>query len=118
MEDLTQKKCVPCKGGIPPLTSEEIATYTPQLKEGWKILEPTTPMKVDGLGKKLQKEFSFKDFKEAILFVNKVAEIAEQEQHHPNIAIDYSKVEITLWTHKIVGLHENDFILAAKIEQL
>ena len=108
MENLSNKKCVPCQGGIPPLTADEITKYLPQIKEDWQLLGST----------KLHKEFQFNSFKEAIDFTNKVAKIAEEEQHHPNILINYNKVEIDIWTHKINGLHENDFILASKIDTL
>ena len=106
--DLTQKKCVPCEGGTPPLRNEEIEKYLSQLKTKWDVVE----------GRKIKKQFIFEDFKKAIEFVNKVANIAEREQHHPDIHIFYSKVTIELWTHAIGGLSENDFIIAAKIENL
>lgn len=118
MENLNNKKCVPCQGGTPPMTTDEIKKYLPQIKADWEVLDSSSEMKVDGLGKKLRKEFKFKDFKEAMIFVNKVADICEQEGHHANIYIDYNRVELTLWTHKIVGLHENDFILASKIDNI
>ena len=106
---LTDKKCVPCEGGVQPFTEEEIEGYMPQLKEGWGVVD----------GKKIQKKIKFKDFKEAIKFLNKVAEIAEQEGHHPDMSVfGWNKVEIELSTHAIGGLSENDFILAAKIEQV
>lgn len=103
---LIQKKCVPCEGGMPPLGAEKIKEYSAQLKNSWDVLE----------NKKIRREFVFKGFKEAIVFVNKVAEIAEQEDHHPDIHIFYRKVVIELWTHAVGGLSENDFIMAAKIE--
>lgn len=108
MENLQNKKCIPCQGGIPPLTEEEIKPYLSQIKEDWQVLNAM----------KLHKEFKFDTFKQAIDFTNKVAEIAESENHHPNILINYNKVEIDIWTHKIDGLHENDFILASKIDTL
>ncbi|MFA6136326.1 MAG: 4a-hydroxytetrahydrobiopterin dehydratase [Candidatus Paceibacterota bacterium] len=106
--NLTQKKCLPCEGGVPPLDKtqmEELIKETP----GWEITEE---------GKKIKREFKFKDFKETIVFVNKVAELAESEGHHPDIHIFYSRLELELWTHMIGGLSENDFILAAKINAL
>src|SRR6266496_4058306 len=105
---LDAKSCVPCRGGIPPLEESEarrLLADTP----GWRLEENTT---------RLARRFEFEDFKKAIEFVNRVAEIAEQEGHHPDIAIHYNQVDLTLWTHKIGGLHENDFILAAKIDKL
>jgi 4a-hydroxytetrahydrobiopterin dehydratase len=104
--DLANKKCVPCEGGVPPLGKEKIKEYLSQLKSRWEVLED----------KKIRKEFKFSGFPEAISFVNKVAKIAEQENHHPDIHIFYRKVVIELWTHAVGGLSENDFILAAKIE--
>jgi 4a-hydroxytetrahydrobiopterin dehydratase len=105
---LTTRKCVPCEGGVPPLLKEEIKRYLLQLKDGWKVLD----------NKKINKILKFQDFKQAIDFVNKVAILAEQEGHHPDIAIHYNKVNIILWTHSIDGLSENDFILAAKIDKI
>ena len=103
---LSQKKCKPCEGGVPPLTEEQANELLKQIHE-WTIQ--------DG---HVYRQFKFKDFKEAISFVNKVADIAEQEDHHPNITINYNKVSIDLWTHAINGMSDNDFILAAKIEEV
>ncbi|MBI2601255.1 4a-hydroxytetrahydrobiopterin dehydratase [Candidatus Daviesbacteria bacterium] len=110
--DLAGKKCIPCEIGTPPLPLDQINVY---LKEtpGWELVEP----KEKG-GLKIERNFKFKDFKEAMVFVNKVATLAAQEGHHPNIKIFYSKVVIELTTHSIGGLSENDFILAAKIDQV
>lgn len=104
---LTGKKCVPCEGGTQPFTVAQINDYLAQLKTDWVVLDD----------KKIQQKFKFKNFKEAIAFVNKIADIAEQEGHHPDITINYNRVTIELSTHSIGGLSENDFILAAKIEQ-
>ena len=109
MKNLTKKKCVPCEGGIPPLEGEEIEKLLSQIT-GWGLEE------VDG-HKQIAKEFEFKNFVKALEFVNKVGEIAETEGHHPNIGINYSKVKLSNYTHAIGGLHENDFILAAKIDE-
>jgi 4a-hydroxytetrahydrobiopterin dehydratase len=108
MEGLAAKSCVPCRGGIPPLeeaAARKLAAGTP----GWSLSEGAT---------RLQRGFEFRDFLEAMRFVNRVADVAEAEGHHPDIAIHWNKVDLTLWTHKIGGLHENDFILAAKINRL
>jgi 4a-hydroxytetrahydrobiopterin dehydratase len=107
--DLTQKKCAPCEGGVPPIRGSALEEYLAQIPAGWEAVED---------GKKIRKEFKFKDFKEAIDFVVKVAKLAEEEGHHPDIFIFYSRVVIELWTHAIGGLSENDFILAAKIGKL
>lgn len=106
-EELVNKKCVPCEGGTPPMSSEEAHRYMSQVM-GWEIIED----------KKIKKEFKFKDFKGSLDFVNKVGALAEEQQHHPNITIIYNKVNITLSTHAIGGLSENDFIMAAKIDRL
>lgn len=105
---LTDKKCVACEGGVPPLTRGEIATYQPQVPE-WRVSD-------DGLS--ISRQFEFKDFKQALAFVDKVGALAEEEGHHPDINLfAFKKVLITLSTHAIGGLSENDFILAAKIDR-
>jgi len=106
--ELKEKRCRPCEGGVPPLEKEEIEQYQKQLKNEWEVVDR----------KKIRQTYSFKDFKEAINFANKVGEIAEEEQHHPDLHVYYGKVVIELATHAIGGLSENDFILAAKIENL
>ena len=105
---LSQNYCVACRVGEPTLTKEEIEKLKPQLDVKWSVEK-----KPD----KLVRVFEFKDFGKALEFINKVGEIAESEGHHPNIYLfDYKKVKLDLWTHKIVGLHRNDFILASKID--
>jgi 4a-hydroxytetrahydrobiopterin dehydratase len=107
--DLINEKCVPCKVGAPILKGKKLKEFL-GLVSGWEVYDKET---------KLKKEFEFKNFKEAIRFVNKVADIAEKLGHHPNIYIyNYKKVRVELWTHKISGLHKNDFILAAKIDDI
>jgi 4a-hydroxytetrahydrobiopterin dehydratase len=106
---LSEKRCVACEGGIPPLTKLQAEILQKELSLKWSISNDT---------KQISAEFIVTDFKEAIQLVNEVARIAEEEGHHPDIAIHYNKVLITLWTHAINGLSENDFILAAKIEKL
>ncbi len=107
MDDLTQKKCVPCEGGASPLIAEEIKPLLDQSR-GWSLVRL----------EKIFKEFKFKDFKEAMLFVNRVGSLAEEEGHHPDFAILYNRVILNLTTHSIGGLSENDFIMAAKIDKL
>lgn len=105
---LLDKKCVPCEGGMPPLTKEQI---DPLMKEvpGWTLHDD----------KKISKQFKFKNFKEALAFVNKIGALAESEGHHPDLNLHgWNKVTITLSTHSIGGLSENDFIMAAKIDRL
>ena len=101
-------KCVPCEGGTPPLAPDKINEYKIQLNQSWQILE----------NKKIRREFIFKDFKESVAFVIKVAALAENEGHHPDIYIFYNKVTLELSTHAISGLSENDFILAVKIDKI
>lgn len=106
--DLTSKKCVPCEGGMPPLNHADVEKYMTQVRE-WRLEDD----------KKIMRDFAFKDFKKAMEFINMVADIAEEEGHHPDILLySWNKVRITLWTHAIDGLSENDFILAAKINEL
>ncbi|HEX9664499.1 MAG TPA: 4a-hydroxytetrahydrobiopterin dehydratase [Patescibacteria group bacterium] len=108
MVKLTEQRCVPCEGGVPPLKPDKITEYLGQLTLDWEVTD----------GKKIKHQFEFKDFKEAIAFVNQVANLAATEGHHPDIHIYYDKVKIVLWTHAIRGLFDNDFILAAKIEEI
>lgn len=103
--DLKNKKCVPCEGGVPKLTPERVQEYLQQVA-GWK-----------SEGEKIHKTFKFKNFSEAVKFINRMAELAESEGHHPDFAVHYNIVEVTLWTHAIGGLSENDFILATKINE-
>lgn len=107
--DLGNQKCIPCHGGEPILTKEEIKRYLPEIDSGWGFKEDPD---------RIVKVFVFKDFKESLVFINKVGKLAEEEGHHPNIHIDYNKVKLVLWTHKIGGLHANDFILASKIDMI
>jgi 4a-hydroxytetrahydrobiopterin dehydratase len=106
-QDLTKKKCKPCEGTTPALGTHEVQRYMADVL-GWQLEED----------KSIKKEFRFKDFAGAMVFVNKVAALAENEGHHPAILILYNKVRITLSTHAVSGLSENDFIMAAKIDRL
>ena len=106
-EKLSSRQCVPCTGGTPPLEGRMLDDLMTQV-QGWVLVE----------GKKIVKSFKFKDFAEALTFVNRVGELAEQQGHHPEIYLTWGKVEVELSTHKIKGLSDNDFILAAKIDDL
>lgn len=106
--DLSKKNCIPCRGGIPPLKGKELLELQKQLGNGWKVIDEHH----------LEKEYLFKDFVEALAFTNKVGELAEQEDHHPDIHLAYGKVVLQSWTHKIDGLSESDFILAAKCDTI
>jgi len=107
---LGEMKCEPCRGGMPPLSDGEIEQYYKQL-QSWSVIEK------DGI-KRLEKSFKCKDFAEALAFTNSVGGIAEQEGHHPDILTEWGKVTVSWWTHKILGLHRNDFIMAAKTDEL
>lgn len=104
---LADMKCVPCRGGVPPLGEKEIKALLPKLRE-WKVVD----------GHHLEKQVTFPDFASALDFAIEVGELAEVEQHHPDILLAWGSVGIKIWTHKIDGLTESDFILAAKIDQL
>jgi 4a-hydroxytetrahydrobiopterin dehydratase len=105
--DLTAKTCTPCQGGIPPLSPDQAETFLGDTP-GWQLLENA---------KRIERTFEFKNFKEAWHFVDKVAAQAELEGHHPDITFGWGYVTVSVFTHKIEGLHENDFILAAKINE-
>jgi 4a-hydroxytetrahydrobiopterin dehydratase len=105
---LAGEKCVPCRGGVPPLKGAELQQVSGELGNGWQVVEEHH----------LEKEFRFPDFAEALSFTNAVGAIAEREGHHPDIHLAWGKVRITIWTHKIDGLTRSDFILAAKIDQV
>jgi 4a-hydroxytetrahydrobiopterin dehydratase len=107
MSDLASKKCVPCKGGVPPLAGKELEALAKQVPE-WRVIE----------GHHISRVFTFPDFKQALGFVNKVGAIAEEQGHHPDITLSWGKAAVTTWTHKIDGLTESDFILAAKIDRI
>ncbi|MEM7828266.1 MAG: 4a-hydroxytetrahydrobiopterin dehydratase [Candidatus Aenigmatarchaeota archaeon] len=106
--ELLKRKCIPCEGGVEPIRGATLKGYLSSLKGGWELVDE----------RKIRKEFTFSDFKGAIRFVNRVADLAEDEGHHPDIFISYNRVRIELWTHSISGLSENDFIIAAKIDEL
>ena len=112
MSDLTQKNCVPCEAnsGVMPYAKDETEGLLDQVP-GWQLDESSDYLQIT-------KQFKFEDFKQAMNFVNQVADLAEQEGHHPNIHIKYSQVWLELYTHAIGGLHENDFIMAAKINKI
>ncbi len=110
MEDLVQMKCVACRRDAPTVTSEEILEFRPQVPQ-WEIKERS------GI-KRLERAYEFKNFSDALSFTNKVGELAEEEGHHPALITEWGRVAVEWWTHKIKGLHRNDFIMAAKTDQL
>jgi len=105
--NLAGKHCVPCMGGVPPVEGEELEQLKAQVP-GWQVVN----------GHHLTKTYRFPDFRTALDFVNKAGAIAEDEGHHPDLLLTWGKVEVTTWTHKIDGLTESDFILAAKLDQI
>lgn len=105
--ELAQKTCVPCRGGVPPLRGKEIETLLATLGGGWRVKDEHH----------LEKEYTFRNFAEALDFTNRVGAIAEDQGHHPDIALSWGRVGLTIWTHKINGLTESDFVLAAKADE-
>ena len=107
MSELAQETCIPCRSGVPPLKGEELDALQEKLGNGWQIINEHH----------LEKEYIFADFRQALDFTVKVGEVAENQGHHPDIYLAWGKVKLTIWTHKIDGLTESDFILAAKADQ-
>jgi 4a-hydroxytetrahydrobiopterin dehydratase len=107
MSDLASKTCVPCRGGVPPLEGAELEELSRQLPE-WEVVDEHH----------LRKEFRFANFREALDFVNRVGELAEEQAHHPDVDFGWGRAGITIFTHKIDGLTESDFVLAAKVDRL
>jgi len=110
MLELTNKKCIPCSSDLPPMNDQEIALQRILIPQ-WQVIE-------EDQIKKLRRVFSFENFKSALAFTNTIGELAEAEGHHPLITTEWGKVTLMWWTHKIKGLHENDFIMAAKSDLL
>lgn len=107
MTELAEKQCVPCRGGVPTLTGTELETMHRSVPS-WSVVNEHH----------LHREYRFPDFKQALDFVNRVGAVAEEQGHHPDIFLAWGRVEVTIWTHKINGLTESDFIMAAKIDRL
>ena len=106
--ELAAKECVPCKGGVPPLAGTQLEALTQQLGNGWVVVDEHH----------LEKEYRFDDFKHALDFTNQVGALAEAVWHHPDIHFTWGKVKVTIWTHKIKGLHEADFVFAARCDSM
>ena len=104
---LAKKKCIPCSGAIPRLKGKELAALVQELGHGWKLVED----------RHIEKEYSFPDFLQGLKFTNAIGAVAEKEGHHPDIHLAWGKVKVTIWTHKVNGLTESDFILAAKCDE-
>ncbi len=105
--ELAKNECVPCKGGVPPLEGDKLKELHEELNSGWELVKDHH----------LEKEYSFDGYEPAVEFTNKVANIAQEQNHHPDILLTYGKVKVTIWTHKIDGLTESDFYFAAKVEE-
>jgi 4a-hydroxytetrahydrobiopterin dehydratase len=108
MSELADKVCTPCRGGVPPLEGEELERLAGELGGGWQVID----------GHHLEKEYRFPDFRQALDFTNRIGELAEEVNHHPNIFLTWGRVRVELWTHKIGGLNEADFVWAAKADRL
>lgn len=106
--DLASKQCVPCRGGVPPLKGEKIKELQGQLQGDWQVVDEHH----------LARDYSFKNFRQALDFTNRVGDLAETQGHHPDICLGWGRVALEVWTHKIDGLTESDFIFAAKVDRL
>jgi 4a-hydroxytetrahydrobiopterin dehydratase len=104
---LADRACVPCKGGVPPLQGEALQALAVQLGNGWTVVD----------GHHLEKEYRFRNFREALAFVDRVGAVAEEQGHHPEVFLAWGRVRLTVWTHKINGLTESDFVFAAKADR-
>jgi 4a-hydroxytetrahydrobiopterin dehydratase len=107
MSDLADRVCTPCRGGVAPLVGAELERLTAELGGGWRVVD----------GHHLEKEYRFDDFRQALEFTNRIGELAEEVNHHPNIFLTWGRVRVELWTHKIDGLNEADFVWAAKADR-
>lgn len=107
MTELAERQCVPCRGGVPPLKGDELSKFSEQLPD-WQVVSEHH----------LQKSYQFRNFRETLDFVDRVGALAEEQGHHPDICFGWGKADISIWTHKIDGLTESDFVLAAKIDKL
>ena len=108
MSELAYKECIPCKGGVSPLTGQELSELLDKLGGGWRVVDEHH----------LETEYRFKDFRTALAFTNRIGELAETQGHHPDIFLSWGRVRLAIWTHKINGLTESDFIFAAKADIL
>jgi 4a-hydroxytetrahydrobiopterin dehydratase len=106
--ELAEKRCIPCQGGVPPLEGAELAVLQEELGGGWRVVDEHH----------LEKEYHFPDFRDALAFTNRIGALAEEQFHHPDIHLAWGKTRLTIWTHKIDGLTESDFVFAAKADEL
>ena len=108
MSDLASKQCIPCKGGVPPLKGAELQALQAQIDGAWEVVGEHH----------LEREYRFKNFREALAYTNQVGELAEAQNHHPDLLLAWGRVRVTIWTHKIDGLTESDFVFAAKCDRI
>lgn len=108
MTNLASKRCLPCEGGVPPLEANRAEALLKELEDGWTVVD----------GHHLHRDYHFGTFREALDFANRIGEVADQENHHPDLFVAWGKVGVDIWTHKIDGMTESDFILAAKIDNM
>jgi 4a-hydroxytetrahydrobiopterin dehydratase len=108
MSGLAKRECVPCRGGVPPLAGEALKALERELGGGWQVVD----------GHHLEKEYRFRNFREALSFANRVGELAESVNHHPDLLVAWGRVKVTVFTHKVGGLTETDFVFAAKTDEL
>ncbi|HEX3459206.1 MAG TPA: 4a-hydroxytetrahydrobiopterin dehydratase [Candidatus Baltobacteraceae bacterium] len=116
MSELAAKACIPCRGGVPPLRDDEIAPLLVQLSSNWRVVERNDPKR--GAVKYLTSTYRFDDFAEAMRAMLRIGEMAEEQQHHPDLHLSWGRLGVDVWTHKIAGLTESDFIFAAKCDAL
>ncbi|HVX96814.1 MAG TPA: 4a-hydroxytetrahydrobiopterin dehydratase [Polyangia bacterium] len=117
MTKLTEKRCVPCEGGTPPLDDAATSLLLGEV-DGWRRADAPSSERAGKNEPRISKQFRFEDFLGAMAFLNKMAAIAEAEGHHPDFCVHYNRVDVTLWTHSVGGLSENDFIVAAKVDAM
>ena len=108
MSELASRQCIPCRGGVPPLAGDELQALQAELGGGWTVVD----------GHHLEKAYTFEDFRQALDFTVRVGEMAEEQDHHPDILLTWGRVTVTIWTHKIDGLTSSDFVFAAKADRL
>lgn len=116
MESLAERQCSPCRGAVPPLTREQLAPLVAEIDEAWDVRD--VPDERRGSVMMLKREYGFKNFKDAMAFAGRVGDLAEEQQHHPDMHVAWGKVGVDIWTHKIGGLTESDVIFAAKCDVL
>ena len=110
MTTLSQQQCVPCQGNVSPVTDEEIAQYQPQIPD-WSVKE-------ENQTRYLERSYRLRNFKTALALAQRIGEVAEQENHHPTLIVEWGKLTVQWWTHTIQGLHQNDFVMAAKTDEM